>query len=65
MYIADKTHSLAPMDPFKQGRVAQSVKKPVTQKVTQVCHWDENDLTGIISLTKKHKPTVTWTEAMS
>jgi hypothetical protein len=62
MLLSDVSEKCGPEDPFKINRIPKPKTKDVTNKVTNVNHFDNNGLTDVIAPRKDHKPKVTWSE---
>ena len=65
MLLGDVKEEGGPEDPFKVGRVQKPGAKSVTEKVTNVNHFDNNKLTSVIAPQLDRKMQVTWSESMS
>jgi len=65
MLLGDVKEEGGPADVFKINRVMKPGTREVTDKVTQMNHFDNKNLTGIVAPQLDRKMQVTWSESMS
>lgn len=65
MLLGDVSEIGGPEDVFKINRVMKPGTREVTDKVTNLNHFDNNNLTGLIAPQLDRKMQVTWSESMS
>lgn len=65
MLLNDVTENVGPQDPFKVNRVMKPGTREVTDKVTNLNHFDNHSMTNVIAPELNRKMKVTWSECMS
>lgn len=65
MLLNDVAEQGGPQDPFKINRVMKPGTREVTDKVTNLNHFNNKNLTGVIAPEIDRKMKVTWSECMS
>ena len=62
MLLADGRPEPGPADVFKTGRVIEPQHKSVADKVTNINHFDNNNLLNVAEVRKDYKPHVKWSQ---
>lgn len=62
MLLADGTGEPGPADVFKTGRVVETTHNKIAEKVTNINHFDNNNLLTVAEVRKDYRPHVKWSQ---